>query len=189
MSDSTTLVNALRAVLPHASQDGTLPVLNGIHITPDGIAEATDRYTLAQARFDDGAGVVTEDLYIPGSVVKQILAAKSYARSIDGTKLVLGNGQAFALQKMSDVGDYPNLARLIPGDDAKPGEHSRLAFNVSYLGRFDSKHFPHRNMSDKRRHAMTFTFGAEETKPVLVTNGQFPWFTGLIMPVRVEAVA
>lgn len=181
------LVDAIRAVLPHASTDNTLHILNGVRVI-SGEVWATDRYTLARATFD-AEYMDDHDVFIPIDTAKMILAAKfgflaSIGLSDDGKSatLRLTNGQTFQVSATSEIGDYPNVGRLIP--DGEPVATENVAFGWNNLDKFAPKHFPHKDAKARRYHAPRFALYGE-TKPVKVTFGEFPWFVGLIVPVRV----
>ena len=184
------LVDAIRANLPHASTDNMLPILGGVRLD-SGVAYATDRYTIGRVEYATGEGsnVPEEhDVFVPVATAKLILAAKSPAVSLEVDQvpvLTLANGQTFTLQNMSDVGNYPAVERLFFGDDTE-GELGRVSFQQKNLDKFTGKHFPHQSAAGRKVHAPVFEFQNEPTKPVRVTFTEFPWFTGLIVPLRVN---
>lgn len=186
MTNSTpNLINAIRAVLPHASTNDTLPVLRGVRVV-SGEVWATDRYTLARATFDADY-MDDHDVFIPIDTAKRILAAKSPLASIglndDGKSatLRLANGQTFQVSATSEVGDFPPLAHLIP--EGEPVATGNITLGWSHIEKFAPKHFPHADARARRDHRPSFALYGE-TKPVKVAFGEFPWFVGLIVPIR-----
>lgn len=177
------IVDAIRACLPHASKEAHLKVLHGIRLH-SGTAWATDRFTLARAHY---AAENEHDLFVTLPVAKQILAAKSPAKSLtaDGS-LALDNGQTFQLSQMTDVGDHPNLARLFVEPNHDSPTVSRVAFSTANLDKFAAKHFPYTRANERKGHTLHLEYGANNTKPVRVTVPGLEWFTGLVVPIRVK---
>lgn len=191
---TTTLTGAIRACLPHCDKTGMLPTLAGIRLH-DGVAHATDRYTLAEACYDVEY-MDQHDVFVPIATAKLILAAKSEggAFTLDddgvGATLSLPNGQTFHLDGMSTVGDFPTIEKLFPADveihrDA-PATVGAIALNSDYIAKFGAKHF--RTPGTRERDGDDFTtirMGfSGNTKPVLVNVGNVEWFRGLIVPIR-----
>lgn len=185
MTDNTpNLVDAIRAVLPHASTDNTLRILNGVRVV-SGEVWATDRFTLARATFD-AEYMDDHDIFVSVGTAKMILAAKSPLASIglsddgESATLRLVNGQTFQVPATSKMGDYPNVSRLLP--TGEPVATENIALRWENLDKFAPKHFPHKDARARRYHAPRLAMYGE-TKPVQITFGEFPWYVGLIVPV------
>lgn len=177
-----TVIDALRACLPHTAKDATLPTLEGVRLW-NGRAYATDRYTLAisEYEFDE----VDHDVFVSVENVKRIISAGSDVARVENGQIVLVNGATFLVPEMSNVGDYPPLDNLV--EKWKAGEASQVSFTARFLDRFAAKHFPYQNARDRRNHTVTFEMGETDTKPVRVTIPDFPWFVALVVPRKTEA--
>ena len=180
--------HALKAVIPHASADKTLPLLNSVNIDPrGGKVRATDRYTLGESTFKPD-----ENTDLPeGTVTISLADAKTLAK-VPGTPVISygfsnvhlptvtfdyrsTGGPSYTFAAVG--GEYPNLDRLFSDvADAEPTE--AVALNLTYLARFDAKHLK-RNRHDNGPGRLTF-YGSN--KPVLIRFEDH--FRGLIVPVR-----
>lgn len=182
--------HALKAVLPHASTDKTLPMLNSVNIDPSGTVRATDRYTLGVSTFTPNENT-SSDLY--GRTFTLSLADAKTLAKVPGTPVVSFDdagatttpavtfdyrptgGPVYTFATVE--GEYPNLDRLFREvEDAEATE--TVALNLTYLARFDAKHL-RRSRYDNTSGRLTF-YGPN--KPVLIRFDDH--FRGLIVPVR-----
>lgn len=176
-----TVVDALKACLPHADKDGPISALNGVRLW-NGRAYATDRYTLAISDYQfEGED---HDVFVSVENAKRIISAGSDVARVENGQIVLANGAVFPVPEMTSTGDYPNVNRLV--ENWVPGEVGQVSFTACFLDRFAAKHFPYRNARERRDHIVTFEMGADATKPVRVTVPAFPWFVSLVVPRRTE---
>lgn len=177
-----TVINALRACLPHTAKDGMTPVLEGVRLW-NGRAYATDRYTLAISEYEfEGEN---HDVFVSAENAKRIISSGSDVARVENGQIVLENGATFPVPEMSSVGDYPPLDNLV--EKWKAGEASQVSFTARFLDRFAAKHFPYRNARERRDHTVTFEMGETDTKPVKVTVPEFPWFVALVVPRKTGA--
>lgn len=177
-----TVIDALRACLPHVTKDATLPVLDGVRLW-DGRAYATDRYTLAISEYEyEGGG---HDVFVSAENAKRIISSGSDVARVENNQIVLKNGATFLVPEMSSVGNYPPLDHLV--EKWKAGELGQVSFTARFLDRFAAKHFPYQNARDRREHTVTFEMGETATKPVKVTIPDFPWFVALVVPRKTGA--
>lgn len=157
-------INVIKSVQAHASKDKMFPILNAIHVTEDGYAEATDRFTMARAKLPEDHGL-TPGLYSPSAV-----------------KILLAGGHA----EPDTEGDFPNIARLLPTDDGAPNyDAGPVTFDPKNLAKFTGTKIPKPSHGAKH---VTFTPGAEPNKPWLVTVlgiDREEW-QALIIPIRVH---
>jgi hypothetical protein len=198
----TSLVGALRAVLPFASSDKFVPILNAVHVTlerhEDGRAsilfEATDRFTLGRDRirlFEDAATLTDEDtldIVLSVADVKRIIttykgvgakfAGWTVTLTQEDSRLQLRDLDGNGMTVLAVEGEYPPLARLV-----KPHEDSAdtwgVGFNPDMLARFAHKNLAH-DHREKSLPIRTTFYG--DNKPMRVDFSDH--FTGLIMPVR-----
>lgn len=176
------VVDALKACLPHADKNGPLPVLNGVRLW-NGRAYATDRYTLAISDYQfEGED---HDVFVSVENAKRIISAGSDVARVDNGQIVLANGVVFPVPEMWNVGDYPNVNRLV--ENWVPGEVGQVSFTAQFLDRFAAKHFPYRNARERRDHSVTFEMGTDSHLPVRVTVPAFPGFVALVVPRRTGA--
>lgn len=181
--------HALKAVLPHASTDKTLPLFNGVNIDPSGTVRATDRFTLGESTFTPDENT-SSDLYgrtftlnladaktlakVPGTPVISFDDADATVPAVTFDYRPIG-GPTYTFSTVG--GEYPNLDRLFREvEDAEATE--TVALNLTYLARFDAKHLKRGRWSDSHGR---FTFYGPN-KPVLIRFEDH--FRGLIVPVR-----
>lgn len=176
-----TVIDALKACLPHTDKAVLSPVLEGVRLW-NGRAYATDRYTLAISEYEfEGEN---HDLFVSAENVKRIISAGSDVARVENGQIVLVNGATFLVPEMSNVGDYPPLDNLV--EKWSPGEVSQVSFTARFLDRFAAKHFPYQNARERRGHTVTFEMGEDATKPVKVTVPDFPWFVARVVPRRTD---
>lgn len=155
MPDSLTLTaeefrDLITPVLPFASSDFMLPVLNGVRLEVVAgwvTASATDRFRMGIKRIKPAAGG-------PGSFAANVAAADllrllaifkpqrgmptELALSVEDEKLTVeaGGGFDFASARLSFAlvsGDYPDLRRVILAALAKPQEAGLVGFDPTLL--------------------------------------------------------
>lgn len=162
------LSDALRLVKPHANTDRTLPALCDIQVK-DGVATATDRYTVAEAVIEQD-NPEHDGFYTP-----------------DMVKIVLAGGTVTPLP-LDHHDNYPAMARLFsnvtPSNELIPS----IAFNPKFLGRFAPTNLP-KTLDSKQRAATSIkmTFSKDAHSPVLVEFPSVPGFRALIVPVRIAS--
>lgn len=154
-------VEAIKAVQAHRSTDMTLPILCALHVTEDGYVEATDRYTVARAKLEEGHGL-TPGLYSP-SAVKILLAGGVTEPDVDG--------------------DFPAIEHLFVTPSDVEYKAGPVRFNPKFLARFAPAKIP-----TSKSGGLVLTPGETPKKPWLVTvNGvdRDEW-QALIVPIRLE---
>lgn len=188
------VAGALRAVLPHTSKDGRLPVLCAVHVVRDGdelIFEATDRYTVGRStvQLDTGAsedGPV--DFLLPVADAKRVLAfvkGEKYVVTIklDGGRLTVSNLDGEVTARGAE-GSFPSLGKILDNarkaHDEATGGINRVDFSGAFLPRFDSKHIARDRYEAKG--GVRFLFGSDPQKAVLVTFSDH--FVGAIVTRR-----
>lgn len=200
---TTLLRDGLRAVIPGASTDKTMPVLNAVRLTltrESLTLHATDRYVLMEYVAEipddertDAEGEVTFTLALDDAkalvkatptrpnawdrVALTVAAgATEYATPILTAALTGGPTFTFA----ANEGEFPQVRRLFPenGDFKVEGAlglgHKQLSQLLTA-----SKHL------DKSA-ALAFTAGDTPTKPVVATVEGVDAWRGLIMPRRLS---
>lgn len=194
-----TIKEAIKAVLPHASKDNTLPILCAVKITGDEVW-ATDRYTLARGVYvlpkagDEEAPTYPDGFVIDAKDAAELVKHKSevLAIALHTAGPTTDHNVKFHMQDGSMVvcrlieGDYPNIGRLIP--DGDPKEIGVIGLSSANLDKFAAKHFPkhaHSRFGGRASVALKFEFYGE-TKPAKVTIANAPWYTGLIVPIRLN---
>lgn len=176
-----TVIDALKACLPHTAKDSTLPTLEGVRLW-NGRAYATDRYTLAISEYEfEGEN---HDVFVSAENAKRIISSGSAVARVENGQIVLENGATFLVPEMSSVGDYPPLDNLV--EKWKAGELGQVSFTARFLDRFAAKHFPYQNARERRNHTVTFEMGETALKPVKVTIPDFPWYVALVVPRETE---
>jgi hypothetical protein len=203
---SVELLAGLRAVMPHACADKTLPMLHAVHFDiRDGklYLAATDRYTLGIYRCSEsGDGFTGVDSKRTGT------EDFSFTLDLADVKLVLLDAKAvftgplrFAvaeeyvqlrtdslIRTMKPVEkEFPGYRSLIAGTVEAAGDASRAgvtyqACNPAFLSRFAVA-----AAAIGGRGTPVVLHHTTVNKPALVTVGV--QFAGMIMPVRVESVS
>lgn len=173
----------LRAVVPHAGKDATLPMLMAVNLqSVDGsfVAAATQRYTLGVYRFNaeapEGFGflVARDDAVRLQKLAKDSVKVGVPVRlRVDGDMLTAAFPGSSVTVHRAD-GSFPAWPSLLSGAVAasKPGEGSFHAYNPSMLALFKA--------IDKRDYVRLYPSALN--KPTLVTIGD--QFAGIIMPIR-----
>jgi hypothetical protein len=203
---SVELLAGLRAVMPHACADKTLPMLHAVHFdVRDGklYVVATDRYTLGIYRCaESGEGFTGVDSKRTGT------ENFSFTLDLADVKLVLLDAKSalpgplrFAateeyvqlrtdtlIRTMKPVEkDFPSYRSLIDGSVHATGDEGRAgvtyhACNPAFLSRFAVA-----AAAVGGRGTPVVLHHSAVNKPALVTVGM--QFAGLLMPVRVESVS
>jgi len=193
------LVRALDAVMPHASTDAFLPMLNAVKIetrlfpTADGEAPrlvfvATDRYTLGTYSIPWDGGEVSALLSLTDAKELHRFAkgADKVIRDRAGSLLLdVSGGQVCnvndvtgrrATYLLGDGATYVKWQAVMPGADYGTGETGRIdviGVNPVLLAKFAK--------AAGKGEPIRLQFGPSAVKPVRITVGDF---VGLIMPVR-----
>lgn len=191
MSEEThpSLAEAIRMVLPHASRDQTLPVLNAVCITAQHVT-ASDRYTAARVRVDTPVPA-GEELIIPLRLARLGIAAINdrtltieTPRAI--TKLHLDAEVGWATITLPDdqhVQTYPAMARLF--DEFTPAAdgaaQNPIAITSTHLSKYSPRHFP----LSSHAHQMRLERAAQPNKPTRITIPEYPAYESLLVPVRI----
>ena len=183
----------IKPVLPFASKDDFLPMLNAVRLDPlDGklSAVATDRYRLGRTKLSD----VEADGFaatIPIATARWLLTvfkASQKGNEItldlndDGTVRISGAtvwGPRIELNVDQAPGDYPKLAPLFTEAEDRAATGS-ATFNGNYLADIGNV------VAGSMVAYMTVELSdIAQRKPVLFTHeGDGAAFTGLLMPVR-----
>lgn len=187
---SRDLTTVIGEVLPHASKDGTLPVLNAVLLRAEGgvlTASATDRYTLGVSTIGwQGADIPASVLGLDDAVeLLRILKGRA-GRTGPGEPLTVKASKtaiAFEIPGLTVTyelrkGSFPDFAALLakerPAGD-KPGV--QIALDPDFLARFKAA----RRSSREPVH-LNIAGSSREPAMVLVKVGKH--FTGAIMSVR-----
>jgi len=185
------LPRAIVALNAIRSTDATRPVLNGVHLAPDGTMTATDGHCLLTwrnaAEFDDTdgatAGALGYVLEITTALLKLAKGKKCSALALeisgDVAKWTATTANGFrddntaTLARVMD-GPYPRYRQVIPRD--VPEVVGALpSLNAEYLGRFAL-------VDPTESNGLTLT-PTGPMRPVLVTFQNNPDAFGLIMPL------
>lgn len=115
----STLNFAIKAAIPHASKDTTVPVLNAVLIRPHDVL-ATDRYTMVKSSHD-----LTDHTLPDGGVLVHTDDAKRLIKETIVQVVVLDNVVTFVTHNGSITvpvadGNYPLIERLIPERSDEP---------------------------------------------------------------------
>lgn len=200
------LRDALRAVIPGASTDKTLPVLNAVQVTltHDAVTlHSTDRYVLMEytitvpegdrtidadaapvaftLTLDDAKSIVKATPARPAEWLRAVPTVTEGATQYDPKVMTvaLTGGATFTFRAAE--GEFPAARRLFP-DNTEPKIDGLLGLGHKQLGQImtASKHL------DKNA-ALVFAAGPEAHKPVVVTVEHNDAWRGLIMPRRLSA--
>lgn len=180
---------ALLNVLPHASTDKTVPVLNGLRLRVEGdtlTIDATDRYTLAEQTLALAGESVDGAAIVPTSFVKEIVKAckpVGYARpdvtvSVDGDRITVEHVSG-SLASVLLPGSFPNAENLWPKDDVLVAVEV-VGFSPANVAKFLKLHSD--SMSLLKNAAAVFSFRG--SRPATVAVGALPDFRALVMPVK-----
>lgn len=188
MTDHLTLEEAIKAVIPHASKDGLLPMLNAVHITHDRVI-ATDRYTLARIMVTTGIPEgehLTLDADTAKKGVKAISPAGFTPGTAEGLEYLVTFTDGSSKRTAGRQGDYPNLDCLIeqftPAEPAHANPVS-LGLQTAFLAKFAAKNFPKRRTTSI--HALRLELDANPIKPYRVTFDSIPEYVALWVPVKI----
>jgi hypothetical protein len=201
-----TLTNAqlhqlIKPILPFASKDTTLPILNAIHLAPlnDKLtAYATDRYRLGRMRLPlvDAEGFQAT---IPVATVKWLLTVfkvkdkenrVTLAMKDDETVRVTGStqwGPAISAEISLTLGDYPKIHTLFPEDIAKYEHAASAAVNGQFLADMGAVAGWGYGVPPVEIR-MT---GLNQNKAVLFSHtvDDYAEFAGLLMPMRMPSAS
>lgn len=173
---------ALKAVLPHVSKESD--ILNAVHVRP-GECVATDRYSVAWSKFDGYEG---EPFLLPTQMAKDVAKMKgnltlsydSGTRSLTVTS-VLGETRTFILP---DLGVFPAVDRLLPGDDTEPIPVTSLNFGALQWSKFRHTHIARGNEKWSGIVVTPYFTGTEE-RPGCIYKIEFSdHFTALVQGMR-----
>ncbi|WP_291378886.1 hypothetical protein [Demequina sp.] len=199
VASTTTFVDALRAVFPHASRDKTLPILTGVNMVGDTLV-ATDRYTMGAARFDldDLFTVVPEgDVWLSPEFIRLVLGRKgdplvSLGASDESLCATFESGVVYGVPvagrlDVGHVADYPNVGRFVA--EWQPVRADAIAFNPAFSSRFSNLHFP----AGTGGAPLVYEPGKSRTaqegahNQFRVTRGGIDWFVGIVVEIRVPS--
>lgn len=143
----STLNFAIKAAIPHASKDKTVPVLNTVLIRPSDVL-ATDRYTMVKSSHDltdhnipdDGVLIRTDDAKrLTRETISQVTV-------LDGVVTFVTHGGSITVPVADGIwtnvsAPYPAVERLIPerSDEPMPSLPP-FGLNPSYLERLAYRH-------------------------------------------------
>ena len=183
----------IAAVLPHASEDRYLPVINGVRVELDGdqfLAVATDRFSLAACRApltgwnEEAEAVDTTAVNLRLDDVKRLFAflrpqRKDVATWVltDETLTVrLADDTALTIRTVQAEG-FPDWRKLVAQIAARePEPAARMAFTPRIVDHF------HRSAKALGEIGETWHF-TSGLKPVIVQIGAD--FFGILMPCRI----
>ena len=180
---------ALLNVLPHASKDGTLPILGCVRfeVTPDTVTLiATDRYSMGVQEIPCENGS-TMDLNLTVDFCKQLVKACKAQRggyvhiSAHGDGSVTAQFADCAFTSQTLVATFPKWRSLIDAPTPAPvGSVALGPFNLVKFGKI----YDH-NMTALRIPTVVFTFNGDN-RPVSVSVGGLGSFRALVMPIRLS---
>lgn len=191
--DGRELLGALRAVIPHASDDEDIPAIRRVVIQISGgqlHVWATNRYTVAMASadLDDPDGTIWRTELLPDDA-KEIVRLFKPAKDADltlrltqsGSRLTAADvtglfpGREYTVPDISGSSDVPDIPRLIAETlDREAGPLGRPIFSAGLLALFDAA-------GREYRSPLVWTPTGDH-QPVIVQCGT--QFLGLLMPVR-----
>lgn len=186
-ADAAELARAVRSVLPHASKDKGLAVLNSVHITAQNdriVVEATDRYSLAE--------VTVEGTTMSEGVVDLILSSADATTLSRQLKDAYGNvavtltegrvsfeNTAFIVAFTIVAGTYPEISRLLNGwTESDSYDAAGVLWDADRLARFAWKNLEPRKTNRGAGIRVRF----DKKALMLVEYGDH--FRALVMPVR-----
>ena len=182
----------IKALIPHIGKDDMVPVLNTARFyVEDGKlwAEATNRFTLGRAELgpieagsEDGGSFLMDS-----ATVKELVKVATGSPTWVQLKFNANPGfveiiSATGTRTVGHVdGDYPKLRKLIPDYVSEPPSATpdMLLLGVQHLAAFGPS-----VLGSKVRNVQ-FMLGAPG-KPIRVEIPGEPWFTGVIMPNRLD---
>lgn len=202
------LRDALGACLLSVGKDGTLPVLETVHVVSDGtsvVFTSTDRFRLTRVTVptvaDNGTGPSFDVLVESGDVKRLVTAIKETARmvernyalkggaflSVEGGRLTLRDldGSVTSARTYTD-GQFPKVDGIIPDGmaDTAPTAHT-VAFNPKFLGELCK--MPGRGKGEP----VSLSFPGGPDKPCVSTwthcDDDAVEFVHVLMPVRLPA--
>lgn len=171
--------SSLKAVIPHAATDKSLPILNSVRVEP-GKSIATDRYTLARSTWDMGDIEPFEPFVLRVADAKELAKVKETLTNVtvEDNKVTFTFNGGERTQVFSTVeGDFPLVEKLIP--EGEPDVTDVIGLNPDFLARLR-----YSNIARERRERsqpVKFTFYGPN-KPVKAEFGEH--FTAVLMPVR-----
>lgn len=188
------LARILNDVLPFASRDVLLPMINGVCLeAADGVmsATATDRYCLVHAR-TDATGHLGRIVVRLADAIMLARLFKTNRRAGDPGITVASDGSIarFAHDDTEEIGavpsigigirlpavEFPDYVKIFGGAtrEKKPvGVDRAIGLNLALMAKFAK-------VSGDGMPARVFTYGPNKTLAVEIGSG----FTGMIMPVR-----
>jgi DNA polymerase III sliding clamp (beta) subunit (PCNA family) len=192
---ATDLADALANVLPHADNNGMLPILGAVRVEVEAAGlvtfVATDRYTLAmQVKL-----ALPDTDIIPGAfavartdvvdLVKMAKAAKLGAVTLahDGACSLTVTAPGTSTTRQTVDGEFPKYRSLLPDGDPVPTAVIGLA--PANLAKFAKLQQGGRS---NKHAALVCTFRGA-TKPVEVTVSGLDGFRAIVMPVRLSETA
>lgn len=185
---ATELHRMIEQVVPHMSDDGTLPAINSIQLEArDGylFATATDRYTMAVARTAITSADTWRDVFIPAEHIPALLAwlKSAFGTVTIGTRLEEDDGAVTITSKNSSItvefsrryyGKLPDWRKLLHGYIAsEPQPVALTGFTTKYLARWQKA----------AKTVQCWQYGATGA---LVVMDELGYFLGMQMPVRHE---
>lgn len=182
------LALTLRAVLPHASTDKTLPILNSVRFRVTGgelMIDATDRYSIGRATLvaTPGEDATNAGFVLPLDDAKRIVAAYKTADqyveatvTLDGVTVTVKTHDSTIVATTVES-EYPQIDRIVEG--FTPAEAGTFGATPKMLEKFAGRHIAR----DAREKSIPLVWEfAADNKPARVTFGE--WFVALVMPTR-----
>lgn len=188
---------ALNYINRFASKEATRYVLNGVYFAPnfdlvatDGhrLGRLADGYTLAEdsePRRPSGLIISTKADKVTAAALKRLrgqitITADAEPNGVDVSyKNIVARdsfGQSVVLYEVDAT--YPNYEKVIP-ESTDATESNKVAFNPSYMSDFAGYEKNDRLQIEIR----------DALSPILVKNSALDNFTGVLMPVRWDAVS